>query len=191
MIMDRIGRRSQPWVVAAAYAVPLCVLPSAIWRVQLVLSGHLPLREGGWYPLLLSAVSMAAALLTPGLVHRWGEAVPRWVPVMRGRSIPVRAAVIPAAVGAALVTGISLYAVVNLMFGLVERGPVLIEAGTGQTLRPPDDGLAWLYAPLLAWGPLLTFVTVRYHRRRTGTSVPAAPRTDHSRPADYAGPRQP
>jgi hypothetical protein len=172
MIMDRIGRRSQPWVVAAAYAVPLCVLPSAIWRVQLVLSGQLRFGQGGWYPLLLSAVSMAAALLTPGLVHRWGEAVPRWVPVIGGRPIPVRAAVVAAAVGAALVTGISLYAVVNLIFGLVERGPVLIEAGSGQSLQPPDEGLTWLYAPLLAWGPLLTFVTVRYHRRRTGMALP-------------------
>jgi hypothetical protein len=154
------------WAILAAYAVPLCVLPSAIWRAQLVVSGELPISDGGWYPLLLSVVSLVAASLTVGLVQRWGELWPRWVPHFGARPVPVRAAVVPAATGAALLIAISVYAVINLVFHVVERGPVLIGTRADEhTLEPPADWVALLYAPMLLWGPLLVAVTVQYYRR--------------------------
>lgn len=164
---ERAGPR---WAIAAAYAVPLCVLPSAVWRVHLVITTF-PVTKGGWYPLLLSVVSMAAALLTLGLVHSWGEVVPRWVPVLGGRPVPVRAAVGAAVIGAALIGAVSAYAVLNMLFHLVERGPVLVGGGPVERLQPPEWLLSVLYAPMLAWGPLLAAVTAAYYRRRTAEAA--------------------
>jgi hypothetical protein len=160
------------WAVWAAYAAPLAVLPSATWRVTLVLDGDVTLAEGGWYLLLLSALSMGLALLTLGLVHDWGERVPGWVPLVGGRTVPVRAAVIPAAVGASLLIGICLYVVLNIWFHFVDRGPVLVGPEDGE-LTPPGPSVLLLYLPMLAWGPLVGAVTAAYWRRRVNADPPA------------------
>ena len=158
------------WAVWAAYAVPLCVLPSAVWRASVVFDGKVSIADGGWYLLLLSGLSMGLALLTPGLVHHWGERIPGWVPGLGGRTVPVRAAVIPAVIGASLLIGICLYAVFNMTFHFVERGPVLI--GPDNTEQPPpgSDVLA-LYVPMLAWGPLVLAVALAYRRRRNRSAT--------------------
>ncbi|MEH0982384.1 hypothetical protein [Micromonospora sp. CPCC 205556] len=44
-----------PWAVWAAYAVPLCVLPSAVWRLSLVFTDD---AVTTWYMIFLSALSM-------------------------------------------------------------------------------------------------------------------------------------
>lgn len=166
-----IGQRVPRWAVWAAYAVPLCVLPSAVWRAFGVFNGDVGIgSEGGWYLLLLSGVSMGFALLTLGLVHRWGERVPGWVPGIGGRRIPVRLAVVPAVTGAALLIAICLYAVLNMTFHFVERGPVLIGSSDIERQPPGSDVLA-LYVPLLAWGPLVLAVTAAYWRRRVRRGV--------------------
>lgn len=145
------------WAVFAAYAVPLCVLPSSVWR----------LSAGGWYPTLLSCVAMVLSLLTLGLVHSWGEVVPRWVPLLGGRPVPVRAAFAPAMTGAVLLFGLCLYVVLNNAFGWVGQGPVLIGADD-PPLTPPTGWAAATYAPLVAWAPLLVAVALAYRRRRVG-----------------------
>jgi hypothetical protein len=80
---------SAPWqppsraVRWAAYATPLCVLPSALWRIWYVFVDANPACVGGgpaWerpYIASLSAVSVIAASLTVGLVRPWGEVCPR------------------------------------------------------------------------------------------------------------------
>lgn len=143
------------WAVLAAYAVPLCVLPSSVWRLAAVVDGSVPMADGGWYLVLLSCVAMGLALLTLGLVHSWGERV------------PVNAAVIPAMTGAALLALLVLYLVLNNAFGWVARGPVLIGPEDGP-LTPPTGWAAATYAPLVAWPPLLAAVTLAYRRRRLG-----------------------
>src|SRR5215211_5686001 len=94
------GRVSRP-VAAAAYAVLLCVLPSAVWRLHAVLVKDLPpaceALMAVWEPYYvasLSVISLGAALLTIGLIRPWGEVVPGWVPFVGGRVIPVPGAVI-------------------------------------------------------------------------------------------------
>src|SRR6185312_2286662 len=72
-----------PWAVGAAYAVPLCVLPSAIWRLSLVFTDD---AVTTWYMIFLSVLSMGLALSTLGLVHHWGQQVPHWVPLFGRRS---------------------------------------------------------------------------------------------------------
>jgi hypothetical protein len=139
-------------VVLAARAVPLLVLPSAVWRAGLVVSGRVPVDAEGWYLLLLSGVSLALALLTLGLVQRWGE------------RFPPRFVAATAATGAALLLVITAYAAVNAAFHVVDQGPVLIGPRTADRPRPGGD-VALLYLPLVLWGPLLLAVTRDFRRR--------------------------
>ncbi|AVT38914.1 hypothetical protein [Plantactinospora sp. BB1] len=163
------------WAVRAAYAVPLCVLPSALSRLAL-LAG---LLDGGGtsvtvtpaerlYVLSLSLVSMGLALLTVGLVRPWGERLPGWLPLLGGRRVPIRAAVVPAVTGAGVLIGLCGYLLVESLFDLV--GPVrpaIGEAGTATLEGSAQVAVAVTYAPLVAWGPLLLAVAVAYHRRRS------------------------
>ncbi|WP_153533776.1 hypothetical protein [Actinomadura macrotermitis] len=156
----------------AAYATTLVVLPSCLWRLAFGVfdlpiserpaggSGDGPGGMPGWlYMIVLSLVSEALAFLTVGLVSRWGEEVPRRVPGLGGRRIPVLAAVIPAALGAAALIAIS-----ALYFLALEPTPAFRETFPHRW----QLGLLYAcYAPLLAWGPLLAVVTVAYYRRRT------------------------
>ncbi|THA81256.1 hypothetical protein [Streptomyces sp. A0592] len=91
------GRRPVPhWAVRAAHAVPLCVLPSGLWRVALVLgpAGHNEdHRWAAWerpYAIGLSVVCEGLALLALGLVRPWGEAVPRCVTSCTGTGARTR-----------------------------------------------------------------------------------------------------
>jgi hypothetical protein len=160
------------------------VLPSGLWRVA-AFGLHLPITDGalmegdvngdlpGWFPMegyvvLLSVLSEAVAFTAVGLIARWGEVFPRWIPGLRGRRVPISAAVVPAAAGAAILTVMWTLSVVNvLLFQETMQG------------RPLPDGFPihlddWKgvlgvvsYVPLVAWGPLLAAVTYAYYRRRT------------------------
>jgi hypothetical protein len=180
--MDTITNpvRSAPrWAVAAAYAVPICILPSAIWRAGATFDGRLT-GDGtpAWYPLLLSALSLGLGLLTLGLVHSWGQRVPRWVPRIGDRPIPVRAAVIPAVVGSTLLLGLVGWAVYHNVinpFEQVDPGVVLL--GDADDLRPMREKdpamereVTWAYSPMAAWPVLLLAVTYAYYRRRTSNN---------------------
>jgi hypothetical protein len=178
--------RFQPvsrWITAAAYAVPLSVLPSALWRLWALADGPPPgCRQAGpawerYYVTGLSVVSLVAALLTIGLVRPWGEVLPRWIPLVGGRTVPVRAAVTAASIGATFIFGVYAYALLNPIFHFRVAPEV---PGCPSPLEGPG---AWVavasYAPLLAWGPLLVVVTVAYYRRRTHTTT-ALPSTDGS-----------
>ncbi|MEV4538737.1 hypothetical protein AB0J82_33650 [Asanoa sp. NPDC049518] len=150
-----------PWAVGAAYAVPLCVLPSALWRLSLVFTDDAPVQ---WYMVLLSALSMGLALVTLGLVHRWGQRVPLWVPRLGGRPIPARPAVLVALAGGSLLIAICVYLALNQRFQFVERGWVGI--GRDEPLHPaPGWEVFRYYAPLVAWGPLVMAVAADYGRR--------------------------
>lgn len=124
----------------------------------------------------MSALSLGASLLSIGLVRPWGEVVPDWVPFLGGRVVPVKAAVIPAGAGAALIFAVYAYALLNPVFHFRAVADI---PGCPPPFEEPG---AWVaaasYAPLLAWGPLLVAVTAAYYRRRTrGTTIrhPARP----------------
>jgi hypothetical protein len=160
-----------------AYAATLTVLPSGIWRL-LAVYGHVPLVDhpadpgaghgpilitGWWYVLALTVVSEALAYLTVGLIAPWGETVPRWVPGLGGRRIPVAAVTIPAALGATFLTLLWPYALVMIALGRTVQGEVAGVDPHGWQAVAFDVA----YWPLAAWGPLLGLVTLHYHRRRT------------------------
>lgn len=152
------------WARVAAHAAALTPLPSALWRLSLVLgfsSGFtaqglvdLDVAGLGWiYLMVLSVLSEAVALLTLGLVQPWGDAVPRWLPYLCGRLIPAKPVVVTASVGAALLTLLW----TQLLFWWHTPHPDMTAAGT--------NVVGLLYLPMVAWGPLLAAVTVSYARR--------------------------
>jgi hypothetical protein len=161
----------------AAYAATLTTLPSCLWRIAAI-TFHGPLLErsttlaahhgpvlftGAWYAVALSLVSEGLAYLTVGLVSEWGEAVPGWVPGLGGCRVPVRATVIPAAFGAAVLTLLFPYTLVMVFLGRMVDG----NRGTGLVVHGWQAvAFAVAYAPLAAWGPLLGLVTLHYRRRR-------------------------
>jgi hypothetical protein len=129
-------------------------------------SSGLPGVPLGLYVVLLSIVSELLAFTAVGLVSTWGEVVPRWIPVLRGRRVPTLAAVIPGALGAAALTLLWTWMAVTMSLGLrIDGRP---QAAAAPVSFGDWKGLVAVaaYAPLLVWGPLLAAVTISYWRRR-------------------------
>lgn len=167
------------WAKVAAHAVPFVVLPSGLWRVAVVLAsdrrGHGTDGLPSWLPIevyviLLSVVSELLAFAAVGLIASWGEVFPRWLPGLRGRRVPTAAAVVPGALGAAVLTVLwTVITVVTEVAGVTLRGDPVSQDYPGRA----GDGSAVVfyvcYAPLVLWGPLLGAVTVAYWQRRRRT----------------------
>jgi hypothetical protein len=155
------------WIIWLAWATPLCVLPSSLWRVHAItqIPDGCPDSAGtDVYVVGLSIVSLTAAFLTVGLVSPWGQRLPTWLPHLGGRPVRPRAVLAAACVGVLILTAVYLYAVLNPILGWKEANDDV------PGCPPPGetDG-AWLaysaYAPLLAWLPLLAIVTADFYRR--------------------------
>ncbi len=155
------------WVRVAAWATPLCVLPSSLWRIYAITEIPPGCPDGAGthaYVVGLSTVAFLAAFATVGLASPWGRRIPPRVPVLGGRPIPPRTVLAIAGTGIALLALIYLYAFLNPVFGWREPNDDV------PGCPPPEetDG-AWLaylaYAPILAWLPLLVVVTADFHRR--------------------------
>ncbi|MER6359544.1 hypothetical protein [Kitasatospora sp. NPDC001527] len=161
------------WAELAARATVWTTVPSGLWRLALGLgvpvgfSGELAEafdhNTPGWgtaYLVALSGLAELLAFLTLGLVRPWGEVVPRWIPFLGGRAVRPLAAIVPAALGSAVLTLLGL----TSLFG-----------GWTEELSNPDapQGSAGVimtlcYLPMIAWGPLVAAVTVAYARRTLG-----------------------
>ncbi|MGA5899769.1 hypothetical protein [Streptomyces venetus] len=165
------------WARSAAYAVPLVVLPSSLWRVLVAFFDERTAGKAGdlpaWLPsevyvILLSVLSELVAFTAVGLVAAWGEVFPRWVPLLRGRRVPTWGAVVPAALGAVVLTALWTAASVAEAAGVTLRGEPL-PSDYPTAAGGWEAAVFYLcYAPLLLWGPLLGAVTVAYVRRRRG-----------------------
>nr|WSX18891.1 hypothetical protein OG690_03085 [Streptomyces tubercidicus] len=162
------------WAAWTAGTIALLALPAGIWRIAAI-NFRAPLLEHDatapagpemfdgewWYLIGLSVFSEALAFLALGLVARWGEVWPRWIPGLGGRRVPVLAAAIPAGLGS----------VVLLVFPCAMVMSALGLKLTGDPAGLPVHGwqtvVFWIaYLPLTAWGPLLGLLTVHYYRRR-------------------------
>lgn len=156
------------WAWWASHAVPVIALPSSLWRLALVVGLPVGYTEqvlrtdydipGSGYILipLISLLQEGAALLTLGLVNDWGLVVPRWIPVIGGKPVPTRAAIIPAALGA-LVLCLLTFSQLLIWNQVADQDNL---TGVHRTV------MGWCYAPLLLWGPLLGLVSLSYWRRR-------------------------
>jgi hypothetical protein len=153
------------WARIAAYAIPFTVLPASLWRLPAVFDNGIGLSER-MYIVFLSILSELVAFTAVGLVAAWGERFPRWIPGLRGRRVPTPAAVIPAALGAVLLTVLWTAAFVTEFAGVTLRGeptPADFPTQAGGW----EAAIFYLcYLPLLLWGPLLAAVTHAYNRRR-------------------------
>jgi hypothetical protein len=149
------------WARTAAHITAGITVPSGLWRVALVagVPKVVPTIDAGpgerAYILSLSVMGEGLALATLGLVRPWGEVVPRWVPGLGGRPIPVMVPVTIAGAGSVATTAVCGYAA----YQWAVRPP--------RFTRLQKTVVTACYAPLLAWGPLLGAVTASYYRRRT------------------------
>ena len=173
------------WARVAAYAVPLTVLPSSVWRIA-ACTFHAPIVRGDvvsdvtssgvpgvplWlYVILLSIASELLAFTAVGLVSTWGEVFPRWIPGLRGRRVPALAAVVPAALGAAVLTLLWTWTAVSMSLGLRIDGRPACRDRSGELRRLEGPRRGRRYAPLLLWGPLLGAVTISYWKRAAATA---------------------
>ncbi|MFC9583726.1 NYN domain-containing protein [Streptomyces yangpuensis] len=98
----------------------------------------------------LALASVGGAVLTHGLVARWGEVWPRWVPFKAGRPVAPATAVVPAL----------LVSVVAVPGGLM-----MIRAGN----QPFGWGTNYPAMLWVVWGAALGAATLAYYLRRRGT----------------------
>ncbi|GLZ78070.1 hypothetical protein Afil01_28770 [Actinorhabdospora filicis] len=175
------------WAVRAAHLTVLCVLPASLWRIAMAIG--IPVgfsaetlradyHSPGWgtaYMIGLSLLGELAAFMTLGLVRDWGLVVPQWIPFIGGRPVRPMAAIVPAVIGAVVMT---------LLWGSQALLAFFVEGDGGLT----GIHLAVMYAcyaPLVLWGPLLGLVTWSYRRRTRqpgrgeGTARPPSPRIVH------------
>jgi len=149
----------------------LTTVPSGLWRMAMAVgvpvgadSDYRRQHYGfpGWgtvYVFGLTVLLVGLALLTLGLVRRWGEVTPQWIPVIGGRPVPRLAAVIPAFAGSVALT-------LLWVIELSSAGEIFTLYGLQGVHRAVVYAC---YVPLLFWGPLLAAVTVSY-ARRTGSA---------------------
>ncbi|MFG3157310.1 hypothetical protein ACGF7W_35335 [Streptomyces sp. NPDC048219] len=171
---DPVHHRVPAWAERVAHAIPLVVLPVGIWRLPFAFGysmGGEPMPPAWYnapYVIGLTILTEILALLSFGLVRRWGEVIPRWVPRLGGRRIPPAAAIIPATVGGLFLTALGI--------------DWLYQATTAGTAAwPYDEGwdiLAMTMSGLMnLWGPLLLVLTYAYYRRRQADPESATART--------------
>jgi hypothetical protein len=125
-------------------------------------------ESGMWIAgaLSLGTFTLVGAILMLGLVQRWGEVFPRWMPGLAGRQVPIALAVIPASLASVLlvVGGIGIWSgldqmVANLVSSGAEAGEIIgaILFQLGPTLIFP------------VWGVALAVATLAYYYRRRGS----------------------
>jgi len=119
----------------------------------------------------LTAVPPLAGLLTLGLVQRWGQQFPRWVPVLGGRAVPRLLALLPAGT----------VAVGLIAYGGLSTGVFVHSLAAGEQSWS-EVAQGWAVAATLlvfvGWGAALGLTAIGYHRatrpeRSPAESVPA------------------
>jgi hypothetical protein len=109
----------------------------------------------------LATLAVVGAVLTLGLTQRWGEAFPRWLPLVGGRAVPRALVIIPAVLVAVIVT------TAGLMFA---RFAVSGDFVLGDNPVTFDENFAALAPELLwpLWGVALGAATLAYYYRTRG-----------------------
>jgi hypothetical protein len=162
--------RAARWGRIAVYAAVVVPILYALNRYAFALGIPLGISEeylrlgqerGMWIVgAFMASFGLVGAVLTLGLIQRWGEVFPRWMIGLAGRRVPIALAVAPAAVVSVLlvVGGIAMWSgyaqmVAQAVAGGTENINILAEAPT--TLFP-------------VWGVALAVATLGYYYRRRG-----------------------
>jgi hypothetical protein len=161
------ARRWGAWTTAVAITIPLLYAATRyLWALGIPLGiSEEFLREGQaiglwWAGAALATLAVGGAALTFGLIRRWGEIFPRWIPFLAGRRVPESLVVIPASLIAVLVTSAGMMFVRLVLTGTMSEVFVFAEEVGWAALAPE---LLW---PV--WGVALAAATLAYHYRRRG-----------------------
>lgn len=173
------GRRAEPetwtsparaarWGRIAVYLAMLVPVFYAITRFAWALGIPLGMSveqlragqaAGTWISgLSLAIVGLVGAALMLGLVQRWGEVFPRWIPGLGGRPVPIALAVVPAALMSVL------FSVGGLAIAANYTWMASAAAATGQNMEIVVGPVALF----LLWGLALAVATLGYYYRRRG-----------------------
>ncbi|WP_253780577.1 hypothetical protein [Goodfellowiella coeruleoviolacea] len=149
------------WGRIATIGAALCPLPYALYRLTWLTPWPVGGTEAGPADLgtrlqgsLIGVAALLACVPILGLISRWGEVFPGWVPRLRGRPVPPMLAVIPGGV-------------VALACCLSAPGVVVGSVLSGSPLV--------LLFPYPVWGPLLGAAVLAYWLRRRQGPAPAVP----------------
>ena len=163
---------AERWGRLATYVAVIIPVIYAVTRWAWALGFPLGLseeffREGQevglwWAGAALATLAVGGAVLTLGLVQRWGEVFPGWIPFLSGKRVPIWFAVVPASLVAVLVTTAGLMFVRMTLTGRLGAilGEGVLSAENWAALAPE---LLW---PL--WGAALGAATLAYYYRRRG-----------------------
>jgi hypothetical protein len=155
--------RACRWAVAVAVAVPAFYASTRLaWALGIPFGVReeflVELGDGKFAGLGLAVAAVVGCVLTAGLVMRWGEVFWSWLPVIGGRPVPVRMAVVPSVFVGSVVFSAGLAFWRLVLIGEIEETP-----GTDA------DWAAWvpeLFWPL--WGVALAAAGLAYAARRAG-----------------------
>lgn len=115
------------------------------------------------YVLGLSVLSEVSAILAIGLVRRWSEAAPAWIPIIGGKRIRPMAAVVPAVIGGLILTMMF----TDIPIGDGRRLTAYGVIGTVDYTNDAWQALATVcVSPTGAWGPIIILAIAYYRRRR-------------------------
>lgn len=148
------------WAVGIAVIVPLLYATTrCAWALGIPLGIseeflHAGQADGLWIAgACLAMVAIGGALLTLGLVQRWGEIFPRWMVGLAGKRVPPLLAIIPASFVSFIVTSA----------GLAYARAIITQVNTGNESSWTTMGPEALW-PI--WGLALATATLAYYYRR-------------------------
>jgi hypothetical protein len=162
------------WAYVLAHAIPFLALPSGLWRLGLVFGSSMGMLDDQGRPAYagdlgtkvyivgLTIFSELVALTALGLVSRWGEVIPRWIPFIGGRRVHPYAAIVPAVLGSLALIAIWTYGFRN---AYTDTDNFIQFTSTPWKLL-----MLTCYTPLNLWGPALLLLTWSYHHRRADVS---------------------
>jgi hypothetical protein len=154
------------WATAVAVTVPVLYATTRwAWAlgIPLGVTGEFLREEARDTPDIwlagaaLATLAVGGATLTLGLVQRWGEVYPRWMPFLGGKPVRPRTAIVPASLVAVLMTSAGLGHYRAAILGYFPEG------STGENWGTVAPGYLW---PL--WGVALETATYAYYLRRRG-----------------------
>ena len=137
----------------------VCALPYGLVRMTWLTPWPVGISDAGLreepairlFGLLLGCAAIGGAVLTMGLISRWGRVWPRWMPRLRGRTVPV---LLPTLTGACVAY-------------------LMTMAAPSMVAMSVESGEAWVLAflPFPVWGPLLGAAALAYYLRYRETPV--------------------
>jgi len=150
------------WGFWATIVAVLCPMPYALLRMTWLLPDPIGFdaddlnAEPGikLFGLGLGLIALTSGIVTLGLIRPWGEVWPRWIPLVAGRPVPIKAAVIPGGVAATLLL-VGSASLIGLLWSP--------DASTTKNL------LFLLLLPFPLWGTSLALATAAYNYRRRPT----------------------